>query len=126
MYLPLGKEYAARPALLRLLELIGHDSPEGPALALRAWQELGLEIPADLEPTEVGLWRATSPVTWTWEAFGDVAFYGTEDGRRFSHVALVVGYQLVMTCDPWIRFERPRYRPDFLGIRRLSSLEFGA
>ena len=124
MYLPLAEDDPHRAPLLRVLENVGHTF-EGPDLVLDAWRAMGLK--SDAEPTLAGLWAACSPITWTWEQFGDVAFYGDRtDTRYLSHVALVIGHQLVLTSEPWVRIERPRYRPDFLGCGRISSGEFGA
>lgn len=124
MYLPLAESDPHRAPLLRVLENVGHTF-EGPDLVFDAWRAMGLVVEA--EPTLAGIWGACSPVTWTWESFGDVAFYGDgRDPRYLSHVALVVGHQLVLTSEPWVRIERPRYRADFIGCGRLSFREFGA
>lgn len=129
MYLPLAEDDPHRAPLIEVLKLVGYGQPDGPGLVLAAWRAMGLPLP-DKDPlaaTEIDIWNACSPITWTWEGFGDVAFYGDRtDARYLSHVALVIGHQLVLTSEPWVRIERPRYRPDFLGCGRISSGEFGA
>lgn len=119
-YLP-EPDDPAYPALLRLLPLVGHQEPVGVALVAEAW---GDELP-DMEAA----WDRCEPVVMGWEEFGDVAVYGARplDPKYLSHVALVLGYELVLTCEinGWVRIERPTYRSDLLGFVRRRGPEIG-
>lgn len=121
MYLPLEFDDPQREDCIRMLALVGHEEPVGVALIAEAWGE-------ELVDAE-DVWDRCEPVTSTWEEFGDVALYGARplDPECISHVALVLGYGLVLTCEinGWVRVERPNYRSDLLGFVRRVRPEIG-